>query len=143
MHHLRTSSLKSPALLAALALVFTSWSPVRACACSPCGVPLEGASAGCCAGQPLCQSCRNCDAVDGESTDCLADGGCLCHPASAPTAEQPRALQADGQVALACAVLPSSLAGWPAATDPPLPVAGPASVSSGAELRVLYCSRLE
>lgn len=130
------------ALVAAVALALGSWSPLAACGCAPCGAALEGCSSGCCSAKSLCQSCCDRQGEDESPADCLADGGCLCHPVSAPTSEQPRVPQSD-QVAQAFVVLPSAISALPSLIEPTAVVAAPPLSRSGAELRVLYCSRLE
>ncbi len=130
------------ALLAAVALALGSWSPLAACGCAPCGAALEGCSSGCCSAKSLCQSCCDRQGENEPPADCLADGGCLCHPVSAPTSEQPRVPQTD-QVAQAFVAVPSAIVALPSLVQATAVVASPPLTRSGAELRVLYCSRLE
>lgn len=138
----RSRLMSVPALAAALALVLGSCSPLAACGCAPRGAALEGCSSGCCSAKSLCQSCCDRQGVDETPANCLSEGGCLCHPVSAPNSEQPRVPQTD-QVAQAFAALPSAIFALPSLVEATAVFAAPPLTRSGAELRVLYCSRLE
>lgn len=142
MTRVRPPLVRFSAVAAALALVLGTWSPLSACGCPPKGAAVEACQSGCCSTKSLCDSCCSRGGSDEATNNCSTAGGCVCHPVSPPTAEQPRVPQ-NHQLSQAVLALPVAIVWLPDVFETSSLAAAVPRTLSGADLRVLYCSRLE